>query len=94
MRIPRRRHLILDASMVRRSLEVVIIGAGQAGLEIGYYLKKAKRSFAILDGAPAIGETRRQRYDSMTLFTPTVLNDLPGIRFPRNGPTFPSKNKA
>jgi putative flavoprotein involved in K+ transport len=80
--------------MVRGSLEVVIIGAGQAGLGIDYYLKKAKRSFAILDGAPAIGETRRQRYDSMTLFTPTVLNDLPGIRFSRNGPKFPSKNKA
>jgi hypothetical protein len=30
----------------------------------------------------------------MTLFTPTVLNDLPGIRFSRNGPKFPSKNKA
>jgi putative flavoprotein involved in K+ transport len=78
---------------MRRSLEIAVIGAGQAGLAIGYYLKQAKRNFVVLDAGPAIGETWRARYDSMKLFTPTVLNDLPGIRFPRGGPKFPSKDE-
>jgi len=62
---------------MRRSSEIAVIGAGQAGLAIGYHLKHAKRNFVIFDAAPTIGETWRTRYDSMKLFTPTVLNDLP-----------------
>ncbi len=77
---------------MRRSLEIAVIGAGQAGLAIGYHLKHAKRNFVIFDAAPTIGETWRTRYDSMKLFTPMVLNDLPGVRFPRGGPKFPSKD--
>jgi putative flavoprotein involved in K+ transport len=73
--------------------DLQVIGAGQAGLAIGYQLKQAKRDFVILDAAPAIGETWRTRYDSMRLFTPTALNDLPGLPFPRSGRKFPSKDE-
>jgi len=80
---------------MRRSLEIVIIGAGQAGLAIGYHLKRAKRDFVILDaaGTVTVGETWRTRYESMRLFTPAALNDLPGISFLRSGPKFPSKDE-
>jgi cation diffusion facilitator CzcD-associated flavoprotein CzcO len=32
-----------------RSFEVVVVGAGQAGLAISYFLKQQGRRFAILD---------------------------------------------
>ncbi|WP_349655117.1 NAD(P)-binding domain-containing protein [Neobacillus sp. YX16] len=37
--------------------DVLVIGAGQAGLAIGYYLKQTKLSFLILDKGSAIGES-------------------------------------
>jgi putative flavoprotein involved in K+ transport len=76
-----------------RRLEVVVIGAGQSGLAVAYHLQKAKRDFVILDAAPAVGHSWRTRYDSMRLFTPVALNDLPGFAFPRSGPEFPSKGE-
>jgi putative flavoprotein involved in K+ transport len=36
-------------------LDVVVIGAGQAGLAMGYYLAKRGVSFAILHAAPSVG---------------------------------------
>lgn len=59
--------------------DVVVIGAGQAGLAIGYFLKKANVSFLILDEASMIGESWRKRYDSLTLFTPHSYSSLPGL---------------
>lgn len=72
--------------------DVVIIGAGQAGLAMGYFLKKTNHSFLLLDGAKKIGETWESRYDSLTLFTPRAYSELPGfqMRGPRQG--YPTKN--
>ena len=50
--------------------DVIIIGAGQAGLSMGYYLKKTNLSFLILDKGARIGEVWKNRYDSLKLFTP------------------------
>ena len=58
---------------------VIVIGAGQAGLSMGYYLKQSGLSFIILDKANKIGEVWRNRYDSLTLFTTQVYSSLPGL---------------
>ena len=50
--------------------DVIIIGAGQAGLSMGYYLKQTNLSFLILDKGARIGEVWKNRYDSLKLFTP------------------------
>ena len=51
--------------------ETVIIGGGQAGLSVGYHLKKQGRTFVILDANERIGDSWRKRWDSLKLFTTT-----------------------
>ena len=59
--------------------DVIIIGAGQAGLSMGYYLKQTNLSFLILDKGARIGEVWKNRYDSLKLFTPRAYSSLPGL---------------
>ncbi len=73
--------------------DVVIVGAGQAGLSAGYHLKRAGRSFVILDANDRIGGSWRTRYDSLSLFTPSWAVKLPGWRFPRKGIPYPTRDQ-
>ncbi len=55
-----------------------MVGAGQAGLGVGYYLKRDGRRFVVLERG-RVGETwRSQRWDSFALNTPNWSNVLPG----------------
>ena len=55
-----------------------MIGGGQAGLGIGYYLRAAGRKFVIFERG-RVGETwRTQRWDSFAVNTPNWANCLPG----------------
>ena len=73
--------------------DTVIVGAGQAGLSAGYYLKQAGRSFVIVDANDRIGGSWRTRYDSLRLFTPSWAVKLPGWRFPRKGIPYPTRDQ-
>ncbi|WP_079510083.1 flavin-containing monooxygenase [Mesobacillus jeotgali] len=73
--------------------DVVIIGAGQAGLSIGYFLQKSNLSFIILDKSTEAGEVWRERYDSLTLFTPHFYSSLPGLKLNDNKNTYPTKDE-
>jgi putative flavoprotein involved in K+ transport len=68
--------------MDAETFDTVVIGAGQAGLAAGYFLKKEGRSFVILDGNARVGDNWRERYDSLRLFTPAWAVALPGWRYP------------
>ena len=46
-------------------LEVVVIGAGQAGLTIGYFLSQQERDFAILEAAAEPAAAWKQRWESL-----------------------------
>jgi cation diffusion facilitator CzcD-associated flavoprotein CzcO len=62
------------------SLDILIIGAGQAGLAAGYYLRQTPYRFQLIESHSRIGESWRQRYDSLILFTvrsPFVRSALP-----------------
>jgi putative flavoprotein involved in K+ transport len=58
----------------------VVIGAGHAGLAIGYYLRRAGEDFVILDGNDRVGDCWRERYDSLRLFSLPRYASLPGLR--------------
>jgi putative flavoprotein involved in K+ transport len=73
-------------------LDVVVIGAGQAGLAIGYHLKQREARFLIVDAAPEVGHAWRARWDSLRLFTPAEYDGLPGVPFPAPAGTHPSKD--
>lgn len=62
-----------------KSIDVLVIGAGQAGLAMGYHLRKTSFRFLLLDGGVRIGNSWRRRYDSLTLFTPRAMSALPGL---------------
>ena len=53
-------------------VDVLVIGAGQAGLATGYRLAQEEVSFLIVDEDQQIGDSWRKRYDSLTLFTATA----------------------
>ncbi len=73
--------------------ETVVIGAGQAGLSVGYHLKRRGLPFMILEASQRIGDTWRQRWDSLRLFTPARYNGLAGMPFPGPDFAFPTKDQ-
>lgn len=77
-----------------QQVETVVIGAGQAGLAVGYHLTRAGRSFVILDENPRVGDVWRNRWDSLRLFTPARYDGLPGMRFPAPPLTYPTKDQV
>lgn len=65
--------------------DIVVIGAGQAGLSSAYHLKKRglapHRGFVVLDQSPEPGGAWQFRWPSLTLSTVNRIHDLPGMRF-------------
>jgi glycine/D-amino acid oxidase-like deaminating enzyme len=53
--------------------DVIIIGGGQMGLSLGYYLHRASVDFAILDAEPGPGGAWRHGWDSLRLFSPARI---------------------
>jgi putative flavoprotein involved in K+ transport len=74
--------------------EVAVVGAGQAGLAMGYFLGKEGRHFTILETADSIGAAWRTRWDSLVLFTPRRYNSLPGLQFPGNPEGYPGRDEV
>lgn len=66
-------------------LDIVVIGAGQAGLSSAYHLKQLGlepvRDFIVLDQAPSPGGAWQFRWPSLTLSTVNRVHDLPGLAF-------------
>lgn len=72
--------------------DVVVVGAGQAGLATGYFLQRQRVRFVLLDAAPRIGHAWRTRWDSLALFTPARYSNLPGKPLPLPPGAYPTKD--
>jgi putative flavoprotein involved in K+ transport len=72
-------------------LDVLVIGAGQAGLAVSYHLRRAGLRFLVVDAADAVGASWRNRWDSLRLFTPAQYDGLPGMPFPAPADTYPTR---
>ncbi|MFK0684948.1 NAD(P)-binding domain-containing protein [Ochrobactrum sp. BD67] len=79
---------------VARKVDILVIGAGQAGLSSAYHLNKlgldGERQFVVLDKAPGPGGAWQFRWPSLTLRTANAIHDLPGMKLedvvePTNG---------
>jgi putative flavoprotein involved in K+ transport len=75
-------------------LEVLVIGGGQAGLALAWYLKQAGVRFLVVDAGPQVGHAWRSRWDSLRLFTPARYDSLPGLPFPAPAGTYPTKDQV
>ena len=82
------------ASRTSDDVEVAVIGAGQAGLAMGYFLRRQGRRFVILERADSIGSAWRERWDSLTLFTPRRYSALPGLPFPGDPDGYPTRDEV
>jgi putative flavoprotein involved in K+ transport len=79
--------------MIDRDVDILIVGAGQAGLAMGYHLKQAGYRFQIVDRNARIGDSWRNRYDSLVLFTPRAYSALPGLPVPGDPDGYPTKDE-
>ena len=73
--------------------DVVVVGAGQAGLSVSYHLRACGVDHVVLEAASQIGNTWRNRWDSLRLFTPAKFDGLDGFPFPASKDVFPTKNQ-
>jgi putative flavoprotein involved in K+ transport len=76
------------------SLEVLVIGAGQAGLSMAWHLARRGVGYLVIDAAPDVGHSWRTRWDSLRLFTSARYDGLPGEDFPGNPDSYPSKDQV
>jgi putative flavoprotein involved in K+ transport len=76
-----------------RTLDVLVIGAGQAGLALGYHLKRTPFRFQIVDRHARVGDSWRNRYASLVLFTPRAYSALPGLEVPGDPDGYPTKDE-
>src|SRR2546429_6808084 len=82
-------------SCMTEIFDTIVIGGGQAGLSVGYYLKKHGRRFVILDANEEVGGSWRTRtWDSLRLFTPARYDGLPGWAFPAPGWSYPTARET
>jgi len=82
-----------DNLPVPERISTVIIGGGQAGLSIGYHLAKHGIPFLILDANRRVGDSWRNRWDSLRLFTRAGHAGLHGMAFPAPAHSFPTKDQ-
>jgi len=72
---------------VSERLNTVIVGGGQAGLAISYYLKQEQRDHVVLERSTQAANTwRNHRWDSFTLVTPKWQMRLPGAEYDGDDP--------
>src|SRR5215213_1320322 len=63
--------------------DVLVVGAGPAGLAVAACLRKRGVDVLVVDRGAAVGDSWRRRYDRLHLHTPRVQSALPGLRMPR-----------
>jgi len=84
-----------------RSADVLVIGAGQAGLSAAYHLTRrgflpagsetdSSLTYAVLDAEEGPGGAWRHRWKSLLMATVNGISDLPGIPQPEVDPAEPS----
>lgn len=83
-------------SKVEGRTHVAVIGAGQAGLSVAFYLQRlgleAGRDFLILDRGPTAGGAWQHRWESLRLGSAHRVHDLPGMK--AIGLSFDSADRA
>jgi putative flavoprotein involved in K+ transport len=78
----------------RDSWNIVVIGAGQAGLAVSYYLRRTPWSWIVVDGEIGPGAAWRHGWDSLHLFSPAQWSSLPGWPMPAGADGPPTRDEV
>src|SRR3989344_2403600 len=77
-----------------KQINTIIIGAGQSGLSLSYFLTKKKIDHLILEKGKVAEEIRKRRWDSFRLITPNHMTLLPGYPYKGKNPKgFDTRNE-
>jgi len=68
------------------NLDVVVIGAGHAGLAFSHCLAESAIDHVVLERGEIANSWRHERWDSLTLLTPNWQCKLPGYRYSGDDP--------
>lgn len=71
----------------------IIIGGGQAGLSVAYFMKRTDLNYLILDNQKEPGGAWLHTWDSLKLFSPTKYSSLSGWQMPPSQNEYPTKNE-
>lgn len=82
-----------DQSSRSGRIDVLVVGAGQAGLATAHALGASGVHCRVQERLPSVGDAWRRRYDSLVLFTPRELSALPGLSMPGDPSRYPSKDE-
>lgn len=80
--------------MSMRSLDVAVVGGGQAALAAGFFLRRTGLAFALLDDQPAPGGAWQHAWPSLRLFSPARWSSLPGWIMPEGTDRYPSRDET
>jgi hypothetical protein len=72
-------------------VDVVVIGGGQAGLAVGYHLRRTPLSWTVLDAQDGPGGAWRHGWNGLRLFSPARFSSLPGWMMPGGTDDYPSR---
>lgn len=72
--------------------DVIIIGGGQSGLAMGYYLRRTSLSYVILDNQNEAGGGWSHTWNSLRLFSPAQWSSLPGMLMSGGSDYYPSRD--
>ena len=73
--------------------EAIVLGAGPAGISAALALSDLGIDVLVVDRESAIASRWRERYDRLRLNTCRYLSHLPGRRFAKRTPMFPSRDQ-
>jgi cation diffusion facilitator CzcD-associated flavoprotein CzcO len=74
--------------------DVVVIGGGQSGLALGYYLRRSGLSYVILDNQKEAGGAWLHTWKSLRLFSPAQWSSLPGMMMTGGSNYFPTSQET
>lgn len=74
--------------------DVVVIGAGQAGVAVSRFLVRRGIDHVVVDAQPSPGGAWQHTWPSLRLFSPAEASSLPGMLLPHIGTDFPTRDEV
>lgn len=73
------------------TVDVLVIGGGQAALATAYFLRRTSLSFLLLDEQASPGGAWLHGWESLRLFSPATWSSIPGWPMPASASTYPTR---
>ncbi|CAD5270809.1 MULTISPECIES: ArsO family NAD(P)H-dependent flavin-containing monooxygenase [unclassified Imperialibacter] len=74
--------------------DVIVIGGGQSGLAVAYYLNRAGLNYVVLDASDNAGGSWQHYWHSLRLFSPAQWSSLPGVLMTGGPDYYPTRNET